>query len=47
VEFSLKILFAKNSNDLECKFTVFMNNRVKLAQKEETQVGDISFILSN
>ncbi len=41
-EFAQKALFAKNPADLGSKCTVFMNSRVKQAQKEGYSVEDIS-----
>ena len=37
-----KALFAKNPADLGTRCTVFMNSRVKQAQKEGADVGDIA-----
>ncbi|QUI25492.1 2-hydroxyacyl-CoA dehydratase [Vallitalea pronyensis] len=44
--FSEKALFAKEPVDLGSRCTVFMNSRVKQAQKEGATVGDISAGLS-
>ncbi len=41
-EFSKIALFSKNPIDLGSRCTVFMNSRVKQAQKEGTEVSDIS-----
>ncbi len=41
-DFAKIALFAKNPIDLGSRCTVFMNSRVKQAQKEGAQVGDIS-----
>ncbi len=41
-EFAKIALFAKNPIDLGSRCTVFMNSRVKQAQKEGTEVSDIS-----
>ena len=41
-EFVHKALFAKNPADLGTRCTVFMNSRVKQAQKEGADVGDIA-----
>jgi len=41
-EFSKQALFAKNPVDLGTRCTVFMNSKVKQAQKEGATVGDIS-----
>ncbi len=41
-EFAKIALFAKNPIDLGSRCTVFMNSRVKQAQKEGTEVADIS-----
>ncbi|MCL2372280.1 MAG: 2-hydroxyacyl-CoA dehydratase [Defluviitaleaceae bacterium] len=41
-EFSQKSLFAENPVDLGSRCTVFMNSRVKQAQKEGASVADIS-----
>jgi len=40
--FARKALFAKNPVDLGTRCTVFMNSKVKQAQKEGFEVGDIS-----
>ncbi|MCL1995360.1 MAG: 2-hydroxyacyl-CoA dehydratase [Defluviitaleaceae bacterium] len=45
-DFSNIALFAKEPIDLGSRCTVFMNSRVKQAQKEGAQVGDISAGLS-
>lgn len=45
-DFAREALFAKNPVDLGSRCTVFMNSRVKQAQKEGAQVGDISAGLS-
>ena len=45
-EFCRKALFAKEPVDLGSRCTVFMNSRVKQAQKEGATVGDISAGLS-
>lgn len=45
-EFAEIALFAKNPIDLGSRCTVFMNSRVKQAQKEGAEVGDISAGLS-
>lgn len=45
-EFAKAALSAKNPVDLGTRCTVFMNSRVKQAQKEGAQVGDISAGLS-
>ncbi|GAA0180934.1 acyl-CoA dehydratase activase-related protein [Clostridium sediminicola] len=45
-EFSRKALLAKEPVDLGSRCTVFMNSRVKQAQKEGATVGDISAGLS-
>ncbi len=45
-EFSKKALLAKNPVDLGSRCTVFMNSRVKQAQKEGATVADISAGLS-
>ena len=45
-EFSRKALLAKNPVDLGSRCTVFMNSRVKQAQKEGATVADISAGLS-
>lgn len=45
-EFAKEALFAKNPIDLGSRCTVFMNSRVKQAQKEGASVGDISAGLS-
>ncbi len=45
-DFSLEALKAKNPVDLGTRCTVFMNSRVKQAQKEGATVGDISAGLS-
>ncbi|NLC39143.1 MAG: 2-hydroxyacyl-CoA dehydratase, partial [Clostridia bacterium] len=45
-EFAAKALFAKNPVDLGSRCTVFMNSRVKQAQKEGASIGDISAGLS-
>ncbi|MCR4790426.1 MAG: 2-hydroxyacyl-CoA dehydratase [Treponemataceae bacterium] len=45
-EFSKKALLAKNPIDLGSRCTVFMNSRVKQAQKEGATVADISAGLS-
>lgn len=45
-EFSKKALFAKEPVDLGSRCTVFMNSRVKQAQKEGATIGDISAGLS-
>ncbi|PIE98694.1 MAG: 2-hydroxyglutaryl-CoA dehydratase [Treponema sp.] len=45
-DFSSKALLAKNPVDLGIRCTVFMNSRVKQAQKEGSSVGDISAGLS-
>ncbi len=45
-EFSRKALLAKEPVDLGSRCTVFMNSRVKQAQKEGASVGDISAGLS-
>ncbi len=37
-----KLLFAENPIDLGSRCTVFMNSKVKQAQKEGATVGDIS-----
>lgn len=44
--FALEALFAPNPVDLGTRCTVFMNSRVKQAQKEGANVGDISAGLS-
>ncbi len=44
--FAREALFAKNPVDLGSRCTVFMNSRVKQAQKEGAAVGDISAGLS-
>ncbi len=44
--FSLEALSAKNPVDLGTRCTVFMNSRVKQAQKEGASIGDISAGLS-
>jgi len=44
--FAKEALFAKNPVDLGTRCTVFMNSRVKQAQKEGATVGDISAGLS-
>ena len=41
-DFAKIALFAKNPIDLGSRCTVFMNSRVKQAQKEGAEVGDIS-----
>ncbi|MBR4284024.1 MAG: 2-hydroxyglutaryl-CoA dehydratase, partial [Anaerotignum sp.] len=41
-DFAKVALFAKNPIDLGSRCTVFMNSRVKQAQKEGAEVGDIS-----
>jgi predicted CoA-substrate-specific enzyme activase len=41
-EFANGSLFSKNPVDLGSRCTVFMNSRIKQAQKEGTAVGDIS-----
>lgn len=45
-EFAKKALFSKHPVDLGSRCTVFMNSRVKQAQKEGNSVGDISAGLS-
>ena len=45
-EFSKEALFAKRPVDLGSRCTVFMNSRVKQAQKEGATVGEISAGLS-
>ncbi|WP_339361937.1 acyl-CoA dehydratase activase-related protein [Vallitalea maricola] len=45
-EFSQKALFAEEPVDLGSRCTVFMNSRVKQAQKEGATIGDISAGLS-
>lgn len=45
-EFSKEALFAKEPVDLGSRCTVFMNSRVKQAQKEGATIGDISSGLS-
>lgn len=45
-EFALEALMAKTPVDLGSRCTVFMNSRVKQAQKEGASVGDISAGLS-
>lgn len=45
-EFAKKALFSKHPVDLGSRCTVFMNSRVKQAQKEGNSVGDISSGLS-
>lgn len=45
-EFAKKALFAKNPVDLGSRCTVFMNSRVKQAQKEGSSVSNISAGLS-
>jgi predicted CoA-substrate-specific enzyme activase len=45
-DFAKEALFAKNPVDLGSRCTVFMNSRVKQAQKEGAEVGDISAGLS-
>ncbi len=45
-EFATKALFSKHPVDLGSRCTVFMNSRVKQAQKEGNSVGDISAGLS-
>lgn len=45
-DFAKEALFAKNPVDLGTRCTVFMNSRVKQAQKEGAEVGDISAGLS-
>lgn len=45
-EFSEKALYSKNPVDLGSRCTVFMNSRVKQAQKEGNSVNDISAGLS-
>ncbi|GKX29969.1 2-hydroxyglutaryl-CoA dehydratase [Vallitalea longa] len=45
-DFSSKALFAKEPVDLGSRCTVFMNSRVKQAQKEGATIGDISAGLS-
>jgi len=44
--FSQKALFARNPVDLGTRCTVFMNSKVKQAQKEGATIGDISAGLS-
>lgn len=41
-EFQQEALFAKNPVDLGSRCTVFMNSKVKQAQKEGSEVGDIA-----
>ena len=41
-DFAKIALFAKNPTDLGTRCTVFMNSRVKQAQKEGATVADIS-----
>ena len=45
-EFANEALFAKNPVDLGTRCTVFMNSKVKQAQKEGATIGDISAGLS-
>ncbi len=45
-DFAKEALFAKNPVDLGTRCTVFMNSRVKQAQKEGATIGDISAGLS-
>lgn len=45
-EFAKEALFAKNPVDLGTRCTVFMNSKVKQAQKEGATIGDISAGLS-
>ena len=45
-DFSQKALLAEKPVDLGSRCTVFMNSRVKQAQKEGSSVGDISAGLS-
>ena len=45
-DFAKEALFAENPVDLGSRCTVFMNSRVKQAQKEGATVGDISAGLS-
>lgn len=45
-EFAKEALFAKNPVDLGTRCTVFMNSKVKQAQKEGAAIGDISAGLS-
>ncbi|SJZ44279.1 2-hydroxyacyl-CoA dehydratase [Garciella nitratireducens] len=45
-EFALEALYAKSPVDLGSRCTVFMNSRVKQAQKEGASIGDISAGLS-
>ena len=42
MDFAKAALFAKNPIDLGSRCTVFMNSRVKQAQKEGAEVADIS-----
>nr|MCR4667843.1 acyl-CoA dehydratase activase-related protein [Clostridia bacterium] len=44
--FAAEALFAKNPVDLGTRCTVFMNSKVKQAQKEGAEIGDISAGLS-
>ena len=46
ISFAQKALFAKNPVDLGTRCTVFMNSKVKQAQKEGAEIGDISAGLS-
>ena len=46
VDFAKAALFAKNPTDLGTRCTVFMNSKIKQAQKEGYSVGDISAGLS-
>ena len=45
-EFAKEALFAANPVDLGTRCTVFMNSKVKQAQKEGATIGDISAGLS-
>ncbi len=45
-DFAAKALFAKAPMDLGTKCTVFMNSKVKQAQKEGAEIGDLSAGLS-